>query len=302
MNSVDIALPSSGSPIEQETCGIHDINTNTRFNPSQPLLASGAENPTEIAIFSLPSFKPLIILQGQRDWTFASRFLSENLLVSGSRDSSIYLWSTISEEQENIQQKTPLLVRKEHKRKVRSIEYNSTTKQMMSLSADCSMKVWDIHNFDVVTTVTLKERSELVCMSIDELTNVAVVGSQYRAEVIDVRIPNPTVRLIKSNDSDWGVRSVSLMGHVLTMGGGMGRISFYDLRANGFIPLPQSSNGIFLKTGVGWESANDSYYYVGGTVLPHACYTHCYDPSGTRLFVAGGPLIAGMKGSYASVW
>ena len=35
---------------------------------------------------------------------------------------------------------------------------------------------------------------------------------------------------------------------------------------------------------------------------PNAIYTHCYDPSGTKLFTAGGPLPAGLWGNYAALW
>ena len=36
--------------------------------------------------------------------------------------------------------------------------------------------------------------------------------------------------------------------------------------------------------------------------LRHAIYTHRYNPSGTKLFVAGGPLPLGLYGSYAAFW
>ena len=36
--------------------------------------------------------------------------------------------------------------------------------------------------------------------------------------------------------------------------------------------------------------------------FPNAIYTHQYDDSGTRLFVAGGPLPAGLWGNYAGLW
>lgn len=34
----------------------------------------------------------------------------------------------------------------------------------------------------------------------------------------------------------------------------------------------------------------------------HAAYTHAWDPSGTRLFVAGGPLPFGLRGCYMGLW
>lgn len=36
--------------------------------------------------------------------------------------------------------------------------------------------------------------------------------------------------------------------------------------------------------------------------FPNAVYTHCYDDSGTKLFVAGGPLCSGLHGNYAGLW
>jgi len=33
-----------------------------------------------------------------------------------------------------------------------------------------------------------------------------------------------------------------------------------------------------------------------------AVYTHCYDPSGTQLFAAGGPLTSNLCGNYAGLW
>jgi len=33
-----------------------------------------------------------------------------------------------------------------------------------------------------------------------------------------------------------------------------------------------------------------------------AIYTHQYDHSGTRLFTAGGPLPASLRGNYAGLW
>ena len=36
--------------------------------------------------------------------------------------------------------------------------------------------------------------------------------------------------------------------------------------------------------------------------FPNAIYTHQYDDTGTRMFVAGGPLPAGLTGNYAGLW
>lgn len=46
-------------------------------------------------------------------------------------------------------------------------------------------------------------------------------------------------------------------------------------------------------------------YMEGGVNLNKnspAVYTHCFDESGTRLFVAGGPLPSGLKGNYIGLY
>jgi WD repeat-containing protein 40A len=39
-----------------------------------------------------------------------------------------------------------------------------------------------------------------------------------------------------------------------------------------------------------------------GAAVYSAAYTHCWDPSGTRLFAAGGPLPFGLRGCYMGLW
>jgi hypothetical protein len=36
--------------------------------------------------------------------------------------------------------------------------------------------------------------------------------------------------------------------------------------------------------------------------FPTAIYTHCYDPTGSKLFTGGGPLAVGLYGNYAALW
>jgi hypothetical protein len=39
-----------------------------------------------------------------------------------------------------------------------------------------------------------------------------------------------------------------------------------------------------------------------GWVIRDTVYTHCWDRSGTRLFMAGGPLAVGLSGCSLSAW
>ena len=48
-----------------------------------------------------------------------------------------------------------------------------------------------------------------------------------------------------------------------------------------------------------WE---EHFVGHGHEVVHSATYTHCWDPSGTRLFTAGGPLPFGLRGCYMGLW
>jgi hypothetical protein len=51
---------------------------------------------------------------------------------------------------------------------------------------------------------------------------------------------------------------------------------------------------------------NETYYenlpYAFNTDNYHAIYSHSYDPTGTKLLTAGGPLTVNLYGHYVAVW
>jgi len=59
----------------------------------------------------------------------------------------------------------------------------------------------------------------------------------------------------------------------------------------------------FVTVGEGWLKRDNIYEeFFQNHVMQHAVYTHAYDPTGTKLFVGGGPRYSGLTGSYAAVW
>ncbi len=58
--------------------------------------------------------------------------------------------------------------------------------------------------------------------------------------------------------SSEGVRSLCFNDHMITTGGGYGRLSFYDLRAQKYLDFPPESNSEkslinnYKETGSGW--------------------------------------------------
>jgi len=104
------------------------------------------------------------------------------------------------------------------------------------------------------------------------------------------------------------------------MGTGTGMLMFYDCRARNYLENPQDltldlqrkgsemilpleSKPVVLQASHGWVYPDAMYrdMFQNRDYRP-AIYTHCYDPSGTKIFAAGGPLPASLHGNYAALW
>lgn len=96
-----------------------------------------------------------------------------------------------------------------------------------------------------------------------------------------------------------GVRSISFNRSVITAGGGHGRLSFFDIRLNGWIPTENDAN--YLQSSPAWLKASGQSTFHGLDIT-NAIFAHRWDPHGARLLVAGGPLMIGLEGCYIAVW
>jgi WD repeat-containing protein 40A len=290
-----IPLPAH-SEIPPDSCGIHDIDV----NPSRSLVVTGGQSPVDMTVLELPSFKPVALLQGHLDWVFAAKFLEDNIIASASRDSTVCLWKAPLEIDENnvVPIMQPLITRKEHTKKVRALQYNRHKMQVNTLSADRTVKIWDRTNMDVISTLTLAGQEELVCMGMAENLDVLAIGSQQGTTIVDTRTSSAVMQIPSLNE-EWGIRSVNCYQYIVSIGGGMGRLSFFDLRVRHHL---SSNERPFLQAGAGWICQDEFFTSLNLDRISHALYTHSFDPTHTRLLVAGGPIILGMKGVYAAVW
>jgi len=121
---------------------------------------------------------------------------------------------------------------------------------------------------------------------------VVAVGSQSKVSLVDQRTQKVEFT-IDSHDGNWGVRSVGFFHDMVTIGGGAGRLAFYDLRNKAF--LTDEANKIVSED-------QEERVFIKTPQYSNAIYTHAFDTSGTRLFVGGGPLMNGFSGCYASLW
>jgi len=280
----EIPLPGIERRPPGSHCGIHCIAA----NPAGTLFATGARNPNDIAVFSLPTFRSVNLLQGHTDWLFGLDFVSDEHFVSGSRDSLVKLWST--------KMSMSLETRKAHGDKVRGVKCKPQTQKFYTIGNDGTLKIWDANTFTVEVTVVLPEPIEVVAIALNASGTVVAVGSQHRVTLIDA-MSGYLIDTIPSLESDWGIRSLAWNHHVLSIGSGAGSMSFYDTKRGRYIP--NTNENLLTRTGPGWFFDGASHHYPNSC---HAVHTHCYDPTGLRMFVAGGPLMLNLNGGYASVW
>ena len=96
-------------------------------------------------------------------------------------------------------------------------------------------------------------------MQVNPELGLVAIGSQSHISLLDARAgTNPVaVSSINSMDESRGVRSLEFNRHVLAIGGGYGRISFFDVRAGKYLDLnlhtpDQQRPRSFYDVGPGW--------------------------------------------------
>lgn len=388
---VDSENTSQLYPTHFENCGIHAIS----LNPGNTRLATGGDNPCDAAIFSVigdgqcsrdgysPSsgdtstLTPSALLVGHRDWVFGLDWISNNLVASCSRDKTVKIWSvperssSLGERQIN-EITSPVATIRAHGEKVRDVKYVSLSKRLASLSTDGVVKFTDPLTMGVSETKKLRSKRELMCLATDGAMIAA--GSQSAVAFLDHRHVSRVVEKKLPEEDNDGVRSLSYAngGKLLTIGGGGGKIFFFDVAGGEFLPqtglsekgdnafgeaetlgtveernggssgaddkLPTRLFGVHggrngqprvineprlnvdpspnsheqsvfsLCTGEGFLDREDNVFIEHFSLMEdwygrrNACYAHCWDCTGTRLLVTGGPLAYGLKGCYVGVW
>mmetsp|Transcript_51764 Transcript_51764/g.128807 ORF Transcript_51764/g.128807 Transcript_51764/m.128807 type:complete len:449 (-) Transcript_51764:216-1562(-) len=275
-------------------CGIHSISIS-----SEGLIATGGQQPEDIMILSKADVRPKGLLRGHQDWVFGISWLTHNILVSGSRDKMVMVWN-VDRMKRGVGK--PFQVRQGHEDKVRDMSVDAVRGEFASLSADATVKTWTADSPVPKSSTDLVHKAELVCMACDLERGAYAVGSESHVQIVDPRARRVAC-VFDAVEEKCGIRSLSFNGHILTVGGGSGTLSFWDMAAHKYLELENAGGCKSLRTGKGWIKKDEVFHmHFWDQETPNTVYTHCYDPTRTRLFVGGGPLPFGLCGSYAAIW
>lgn len=196
---------------------------------------------------------------------------------------------------------------------VRAMRYNANSNLLCSLGADAYMHFWDPSTGQVVSSLRARDQEDLVCVGVDSDLNLFACGGRDYISVADPRMDTLLLNVLSMDEAS-GVRSVAFHQRMLSMGGGLGRLSFFDLVAGKFVPCqPESNNNVNNDDDDDREAPRYNRYFHelgAGYAAPNAVvddskqalYTHGWNDRQSRLFTGGGPLLIGVDGAYAGVW
>lgn len=295
------------------------------INQSRTLLATTAHHSSNIAVYRLPTLDPVCIGdQYSRDCIVDMCWLDDKSLVSASKNATLTFWQIDENNSEQSVKNMNLKNDNEEKyttwkgvdalfqkkcqagQQIRSICFNSNYNEIAVISSNGYIHIFDAETLSQKLSRKLSDKYSGVCLATQQPSQggasngLYAVGCRCRTLILDPRTLQPT-KMIFSVYSLIGTTysSVSFQENILTMGTTTGTLLFYDLRAAKFLESSvKPSHTVMCKTSKRFASL------VFENQEPHSpvIHTHCYDMSGTRLFVGGGPLSSNMTGNYAAIW
>uniref|UniRef100_A0A8C5TBL4 DDB1- and CUL4-associated factor 12 beta-propeller domain-containing protein n=1 Tax=Malurus cyaneus samueli TaxID=2593467 RepID=A0A8C5TBL4_9PASS len=257
---------------------------------AQPLKnLSGHRQPNSLAIYHLPTLDPLCV--GDVSGSIWRKFIlgAESISVSGVTEGSQQLTALEAEGTltGNEWQKHSIVTGPEALC-ILGIDYFRR-----GYVKDPKGHSWA---FGIATLLSTKLPycRENVCLAYGQEWSVYAVGSQAHVSFLDPRQPSHNVKSICSKERGSGRMRMCFYLGLCTEGKGKLHLHLLDVCCHVYCWVHSSMSQNHDET---WRN-----YFSDIHFFPNAVYTHCYDSSGTKLFVAGGPLPSGLHGNYAGLW
>lgn len=259
---------------------------------------------------------PRIALRGHEDVVFGLDFVNRDTLASCSRDGSVKIWQlprasarasyVLAHPVASVLPVSGCGPQLARVRDVKTVDHLSS-KQLASVTSSGLIHQFDAETLGIVGTYTCRGYIETSCMC----TNGAIVavGSRTHVGLVDFRQKKLYASVALPFGDFNSVRSLSFTPTstsqtMLTIGGGRGNIYFYDERSRKYL-MNEYGLRHQLENNKACVQLSDSFVFdsewAQEYLLP-AILCHQWDPTGTRLLVAGGPLQAVLQGFFAGVW
>lgn len=311
--------------ITQHDAGIRTLT----LSPCQQQLLVGGRNPTEALVLpadNLGSGAARVLLvcgahgvlwctrvssQGHNDWIFSGCWVEQNLAATASRDGTVKLWSTKQDSSHDacILPSQTLMVAPQTGVRDVTCEFN---RHLVTLSLKGVVQAWDACTMQPLYKESLRQAVEPVCVT-STRDGMVAAGLLTRIALLDLRVRGPCGK-INGMRAGNGVRSLSILGNLLTAGYCNGQLTFHDVRTLKQLPPTclqsdgepllmhhlQATGGWAQSTWCGADCAMASRHEPFREGEPHACLTHQW--RGARLLMAGGPIRPTTKGCFACVW
>lgn len=289
-------------------CGMHDI----AVNPNKNWIATGGYKTNDICLYSYDNqydntnIKPIRLLSGHDDWLFGLDWFDDETLISGGRDGKLNIWKPDTIKSKPSYTYDSSVTNVYGTNGIRALKSHPYNNNIVILKVNGEVEIFDVKKTKTVWKQSLKYSKEAVCININTDRGQIIVGSQAHISMIDPRNNQETCNYINSVDQGWGVRTISVHNDLITIGGGLGRLSFYDARTSKYniFTRKENKNNKYLSISKGWLRKDDIYENVfieHSLPTPTAIYSHCYSPNLSKLFVGGGPTPFGLFGSFVSV-
>ena len=247
---------------------------------------------------------PAYALRGHEDVVFGMDFIHRDALASASRDGSLRIFRLPREtsEEECAVCASPVVSieptrggcgsRSSEKLRGVKLVYDAPSPQLATISSSGTVYQFDASTPHVVSQeYKLRDFAETSCVATDG--RVVAVGSRAHIGLIDFRMRGVVTSFAvhstrRRSLSLSATRSLSFAPHesILTIGGGRENVDFFDVRMRRYLK--------HLEGRLGREPLNDFH--------APAIFSHEWDPTGTRLLVAGGPLLELIPGFYVGLW
>lgn len=281
-----IPLPAPSRPVPHETGGIHALS----LNSDGSALAVGSTNPNEVAVLRTDSWACQCVCVGHNDWVFGAEWVNDETLWTASRDMTVKVWR-VSDDCSSVV--LPGATLKHHADRVRALKMVPRLGLAATLGTDRRLAMWDTNTGGLVRSTATRDREDLIALESDKLYGLVAVGGRELVSFFDPR-QEAVVHSERSPNRSMGVRSIGFRGNLMTVGGGMGRLSFYDLVAGAWMRFEDNKCYRSLRRQLLVPAGRQEEY--------QAVYAHNWDRDGARLFVGGGPLLLQEIGAHASIW